>query len=66
MKKGTTRATILVANDPQTHVTSIKRENAKTCTKSCERNQFCRRRHVCCDDGSDVYGSSEAGLDRTL
>ena len=35
MKKGTTRATILVVNDPKTHATSsIKRNNAKTCTKS--------------------------------
>ncbi|KAI0302686.1 hypothetical protein BC826DRAFT_965982 [Russula brevipes] len=36
-KKGGTWATILVANDPQTHVTtSIKRNNAKTCRKACK------------------------------
>ncbi|KAI0272265.1 hypothetical protein BGY98DRAFT_936670 [Russula aff. rugulosa BPL654] len=55
------RAMILVANDPQTHVaSSIKRNYAKTC----KRTGFC----LLVDVGTfaTTNGSEEAGLDRAL
>lgn len=69
--KGETRATILVANDPQTHATSsIKRNNAKTCRKTCERTgsvdvgPFATTTVPMCME--PPQSSREAGLDRVL
>lgn len=71
MKKGATRATIPVANDPQTHAaSSIVRKYAKTCRKTCKRVRFCRRRHVLLQrrfrSAWTPQSSKEAGLDRAL
>jgi hypothetical protein len=57
MKKGATRATILVANDPQTHVASpIKRNNAKTCRKTCTRTGSVGVGTIAATNGSEVRG----------